>query len=99
MAQICNPTWRITVQGQPEQKVSRTPSQPVSWSWWCTPAVPAMQETIGGRIPVQGGPQTKMGDPLEALAVMAQVTEHLLRKHEDLTLNPSLKENKKGTFI
>jgi hypothetical protein len=40
-------TWeaeigRIMVQGQPGQKVSKTPFQPIkNWAWWCIPN-PAM---------------------------------------------------------
>jgi hypothetical protein len=37
-------TGRITVQGQLTQKVSKTPSQPVSQVWWYAPVIPGMQE-------------------------------------------------------
>jgi hypothetical protein len=35
---------KISVQGQPGQKVSKTPSQSVIHAWWCVPVVSAMQE-------------------------------------------------------
>jgi hypothetical protein len=36
---------RFMVQGQPRQKVSKTPPQPTSQAWWCMPLIPAIQET------------------------------------------------------
>jgi hypothetical protein len=40
---------RIVVGGQPKQKVSKTPSQPKSCVWWCTPVIPAPGEAqVGG---------------------------------------------------
>jgi hypothetical protein len=32
------------------QKVSKTPSQPISLAWWRVPGIPAMQEDLGLRL-------------------------------------------------
>jgi hypothetical protein len=37
---------RITVRGDPGQKVSKTPPQLISREWWYTPLIPATQ--VGG---------------------------------------------------
>jgi hypothetical protein len=43
-------TWeakirRITVPGEPQQKVGETPiSMEKSWAWWCTPVIPASRK-------------------------------------------------------
>jgi hypothetical protein len=37
------------VQGQPGQKASKTPSQPISWVWWYTAVIPAPWEAMGKR--------------------------------------------------
>jgi hypothetical protein len=42
---------RIMVQGQPGQKLSKTPSsQSISQAWWCRPVVPATQEAVDGKM-------------------------------------------------
>jgi hypothetical protein len=47
-------TWeveikRIAARGKSRQKVSKTPSQQISWAWQYTPVIPAMWEVqIGG---------------------------------------------------
>jgi hypothetical protein len=35
---------RIEVQGQPRRKVSKTPSQQISWTWWYTHVMPTIRE-------------------------------------------------------
>jgi hypothetical protein len=57
-------TWeaeigRIFIQGQPRQKVSKTPSQQVSWTWWYTTMNPSMLEVVDGKIAVLGQPCQK----------------------------------------
>jgi hypothetical protein len=57
-------TWeaqirRITVQGQPRQKVSKTLSQQKNQAWWYTSVFLAMLGGIRRRIVVQGQPQAK----------------------------------------
>jgi hypothetical protein len=50
MAQVYNPITqeaeigKTVVQGQPRHKVSETPSQPTSQSWWYASVIPATQE-------------------------------------------------------
>jgi hypothetical protein len=44
---------RITVQGQPRQKVSETPSS-IRQVRWLILVIPAMQKAIGRRITVRG---------------------------------------------
>jgi hypothetical protein len=43
-----NPSYlgdrRITGEGQPRQKVSKTPQQPTSWVCWCMLVILATQE-------------------------------------------------------
>jgi hypothetical protein len=54
-------TGRSTIQGQPQQKVSKSPSQPMrSWAWWCTPVILAMWEEYIQRIAGLGGPGTEV---------------------------------------
>jgi hypothetical protein len=43
---------RITVEGQPRQKVSETLSQPISWIMVWVPVTPAMRETAGKKVMV-----------------------------------------------
>jgi hypothetical protein len=38
----------IMVQGQPEQKAGKIPSQQRNWAWWYTLAIPATQEAYVG---------------------------------------------------
>jgi hypothetical protein len=46
-------------QGQHRQKVSESPSQQISWTWWYTLVIPAMLEALGRRITLQGQPEQK----------------------------------------
>jgi hypothetical protein len=48
------------VRGQPGQKVSKTPFQPKSQSWWCASVIPVRQEAKGRRIMVLGQPREKL---------------------------------------
>jgi hypothetical protein len=47
-------TWeveirKITIQGQPGEKLGRTPFQTINWSWWFSPVVPGTWKAwIGG---------------------------------------------------
>jgi hypothetical protein len=44
---------RISIQGQPTQKINKTPSQSLSCTWWFIPVIPtAQEEAIGRRISV-----------------------------------------------
>jgi hypothetical protein len=43
---------RIEVQGQPRQKVSKTPSQSIMWVYWHASVVPAIWEALDKRIKV-----------------------------------------------
>jgi hypothetical protein len=40
---------RRVVLGQSRQKVSKIPSQPISWMWWYTPVNPTTWQVIGMR--------------------------------------------------
>jgi hypothetical protein len=58
VAQVCNSSylggrdWRNTVGNQNRKKVSKTPSQSKSQTWWYVPVIPAVQETAGRRAAV-----------------------------------------------
>jgi hypothetical protein len=64
---VCNPSYsgdrdrRIMVQGQPRQKVSKTPSQKTNWTWWNTAAISVMKEDQG----LKPAPDKKPQDPTE----------------------------------
>jgi hypothetical protein len=49
----------MMVQGQPEQKATKTPSQPRSQAWWYKPEISATQETLSRRLA-----WTKTQDPI-----------------------------------
>jgi hypothetical protein len=49
---------RITVQDQPWQRLSKTPSQK-SWTWWHMPVIPATQEALEGGL---GPHQPEVGE-------------------------------------
>jgi hypothetical protein len=50
-------------EGQPRQKVSKTPSQQISQAWWYTPPIPAMLEAqVGG---LQSKAKHKLQDPIQ----------------------------------
>jgi hypothetical protein len=41
------------IRGQPQQKVIKTPSQPMSQEWWFMPVIPSYLGGIGRRISAQ----------------------------------------------
>jgi hypothetical protein len=43
---------RITVSGQPQQNVSKTPCQPVSWMWLYQPCDPSYAGGLGRMIEI-----------------------------------------------
>jgi hypothetical protein len=47
---------RISIPGQPGQKVHKTPISINDWAWWCMPIIPAMQRGTNRRILVQASP-------------------------------------------
>jgi hypothetical protein len=50
---------RIVVEGQPEQKVGKAPSQSISWVWWHVPVVPVTREATGRRTEGENWPREK----------------------------------------
>jgi hypothetical protein len=49
----------MEIQGLPCQKVNKTPSQPISRTWWHTPVMPVIKETEVGRSQSKAGPGKK----------------------------------------
>jgi hypothetical protein len=74
-------TWeaeirRIMVQGQPRQKVSKTPSQPISWAKWHMTVIPISTN----RITVPG----KMQNPIQKITKTKRVRAWLKWKSTHL---------------
>jgi hypothetical protein len=91
---------KVTVQGQPRKKVSKTPSEQIKWTWVYPPVIPATWEAeVEGSRPRSSW--AKMQDPIwkitkaERTRGGAHVVEHLPSKA--LSSNPNtIKKEKQG---
>jgi hypothetical protein len=94
VAQTHNPSHsggrRITIWGQPGQKVCKTPSQPAPGCEWHMPVIPAMWESTGRRTEIQAGLDINWDSISNTISAkragrVAQVVEYLPTKHKALS--------------